>query len=114
MSRRRASAVADYYKIVKTIKTFPNAKAVLKASQPAASFTSYNVMTSTDFTVANFERIFSASEFWDVLKASFYYTIFGTAGALILGLFAAQIMQKVLSTVGLRTPILHRNVQETI
>ena len=66
----------------------------MKASQPAATFTSYNVMTSTDFTVANFDRIFSASEFWDVLKTSIYYTVFGTAGALILGLFAAQIMQK--------------------
>ena len=79
---------------VETVEAFPDAKAVLKTSQPAATFTSYNVMTSTDFTVANFDRIFSASEFWDVLKTSIYYTVFGTAGALILGLFAAQIMQK--------------------
>ena len=79
---------------VKTVTAFPDAKAIIKASQPAATFTSYNVMTSTDFTVANFEKIFSASEFWDVMKASIYYTVFGTAGALILGLFAAQIMQK--------------------
>ena len=30
----------------------------------------------------------------DRLKVSFYYTIFGTAGALLVGLFAAQILQK--------------------
>ena len=42
----------------------------------------------------NFKKVFSAAEFWDVVKTSIYYTVFGTAGALIFGLFAAQIMQK--------------------
>ena len=51
-------------------------------------------MTSFDFTLGNFQKIFSAAEFWDVLKVSVYYTVFGTAGALLFGLFAAQIMQK--------------------
>jgi len=69
-------------------------KASFKASVPTATFTAYNVMTSFDFTLANFERVFSAAEFWDVLKVSVYYTVFGTAGALLLGLFAAQILQK--------------------
>ena len=69
-------------------------KAGFKASVPTATFTAYNVMTSFDFTLANFERVFSAAEFWDVLKVSVYYTVFGTAGALLLGLFAAQILQK--------------------
>ena len=39
-------------------------------------------------------KSFSASEFFEVLKVSFYYTIFGTAGALLVGLLAAQILQK--------------------
>ena len=73
---------------------FAGDKSSFKASVPAASFTAYNVMTSLDFTVKNFERVFSAAEFWDVLKVSIYYTVFGTAGALLLGLFAAQILQK--------------------
>jgi len=73
---------------------FSGAKASFKASVPTATFTAYNVMTSFDFTLANFERVFSAAEFWDVLKVSVYYTVFGTAGALLLGLFAAQILQK--------------------
>ena len=73
---------------------FAGDKSTFKASKPVASFTAYNVMTSFDFTLANFERVFSAAEFWDVLKVSIYYTVFGTAGALLLGLFAAQILQK--------------------
>ena len=73
---------------------FTGDKSSFKASTPAAPFTAYNVMMSFDFTLANFERVFSAAEFWDVLKVSIYYTVFGTAGALLLGLFAAQILQK--------------------
>jgi len=69
-------------------------KALLRSSKPASEFTAYNVMTSTDFSLVNFKKVFSAGEFWDVLKTSVYYTVFGTGGALILGLFAAQIMQK--------------------
>jgi len=72
----------------------PPGKADFRASAPAATFSVYNVMTSFDFTLGNFQKIFSAAEFWDVLKVSVYYTVFGTAGALLFGLFAAQIMQK--------------------
>ena len=72
----------------------PPGKADFRASAPAATFSAYNVMTSFDFTLGNFQKIFSAAEFWDVLKVSVYYTVFGTAGALLFGLFAAQIMQK--------------------
>ena len=72
----------------------PPGKPDFRASAPAATFSAYNVMTSFDFTLGNFQKIFSAAEFWDVLKVSVYYTVFGTAGALLFGLFAAQIMQK--------------------
>ena len=72
----------------------PPGKTDFRASVPAATFSAYNVMTSFDFTLGNFQKIFSAAEFWDVLKVSVYYTVFGTAGALLFGLFAAQIMQK--------------------
>ena len=69
-------------------------KQEFRDSLPVTVFTAYNVMTSFDFTLGNFQKIFSADEFWDVLKVSVYYTVFGTAGALLFGLFAAQIMQK--------------------
>ncbi len=51
-----------------------------------------NVLVSFEFTLENFARVFSSDAFWDVLKVSLYYTIFGTVGALVLGLFAAQIL----------------------
>ena len=66
----------------------------LKKTKPLVSFTSKNVLTSFDFSTENFKKVFSATEFFEVLKVSFYYTIFGTAGALLVGLFAAQILQK--------------------
>ena len=63
-----------------------------RSSKPVASYETVNVLTSFSFTFANFQKIFSADEFWAVLRVSFYYTIFGTLGALVLGLFAAQIL----------------------
>ena len=63
-----------------------------RSSKPIASYETVNVLTSFSFTLANFQKIFSADEFWTVLRVSFYYTIFGTLGALVLGLFAAQIL----------------------
>ena len=63
-----------------------------RSSKPAAEYETVNVLTSLSFTLANFQKIFSADEFWSVLRVSFYYTIFGTLGALVLGLFAAQIL----------------------
>ena len=46
---------------------FAGDKSSFKDSVPVANFSAYNVMTSFDFTLANFERVFSAAEFWDVL-----------------------------------------------
>ena len=63
-----------------------------RSSKPVASYETVNILTSFSFTLANFKKIFSADEFWTVLRVSFYYTIFGTLGALVLGLFAAQIL----------------------
>lgn len=51
-----------------------------------------NILTNGEFTLDNFRKIFQSDEFWSILRVSLYYTIFGTAGALILGLFAAQIL----------------------
>ena len=79
---------------VASTDNFSGSKEMFRASEPQLEFTSYNVLTSFDFTFANFSKIFSAAEFWDVLKVSVYYTVFGTAGALVVGLFAAQIMKR--------------------
>ncbi|MCG8509805.1 MAG: sugar ABC transporter permease [Rhodospirillales bacterium] len=51
-----------------------------------------NILTNLEFTFENYRAVFDDREFWEVLKVSLYYTIFGTGGALILGLFAAQLL----------------------
>lgn len=61
-------------------------------SKPTSLGVTNNILTNFEFTLENFEKIFSSSEFWSVLRVSMYYTIFGTVGALVLGLFAAQLL----------------------
>ncbi|MEO0670984.1 MAG: sugar ABC transporter permease [Pseudomonadota bacterium] len=64
----------------------------LRASRARFTGDARNILTSFEFTLQNFTKVFSSSEFWTVLRTSLYYTIFGTLGALVLGLFAAQIL----------------------
>lgn len=61
-------------------------------SKPTSLGITDNILTNFEFTLENFQKIFSSSEFWSVLRVSMYYTIFGTVGALVLGLFAAQLL----------------------
>ena len=61
-------------------------------SDPLVTGDSQNVLTNTEFTLDNFARVFDGREFWSVFWVTIAYTIGGTAGALILGLFAAQLM----------------------
>ncbi|MCB1492683.1 MAG: sugar ABC transporter permease, partial [Rhodobiaceae bacterium] len=64
-------------------------------AEPAVFGSASNVLTNFEFSLENFSKVFSSSEFWHVLRVSFYYTIFGTAGALVTGLFAAQLLNTV-------------------
>lgn len=64
----------------------------IKDSDPVFTFVPENILTNGDFTLDNFKRVFNASDFWTVFWASMYYTIAGTVGALLMGLFAAQLM----------------------
>ncbi len=73
-------------------QAFLDANRPERASEPVISGEANNVLTNFEFTFENFSRIFSADEFWSVLRITFYYTIFGTGGALVLGLFAAQLL----------------------
>ena len=61
-------------------------------SEPAVSGSASNVLLNDAFTFDNFVRIFDSREFWTVLWTTLAYTIFGTLGAMILGLFAAQLL----------------------
>ena len=53
-----------------------------------------NILTNFEFTFENFARVFDGSEFWTVLWATIFYTLFGTIGAIILGLFSAMLLNK--------------------
>ncbi|MEP2428069.1 MAG: sugar ABC transporter permease, partial [Tateyamaria sp.] len=56
--------------------------------------TSSNVLTNGTFTLENFTRIFSGDEFVEVLLVTLFYTVFGTVGALLVGLFGALLLNK--------------------
>lgn len=64
----------------------------VRQTEPNVTGSGVNVLTSLDFTFENFQRVFDSSEFWFVLRVTIYYTVFSTAGALVVGLFAAQLM----------------------
>lgn len=63
-----------------------------RATKPTMSGDSENILTNSVLSLENYRKIFSASEFWTVLRVSLYYTLFGTLGALLFGLFAAQLL----------------------
>ncbi|GKY87325.1 carbohydrate ABC transporter permease [Sinisalibacter aestuarii] len=56
------------------------------------AFRSQSVLTSGEFTLDNFRAIFDGNEFWSVLGVTLFYTVFGTIGALVMGLFAAMLL----------------------
>ncbi|CAN5575942.1 hypothetical protein BH24DEI1_BH24DEI1_13920 [soil metagenome] len=51
-----------------------------------------NVLTNFVFTLDNFRRILSGPDFWPVMRVTLYYTLFSTVGSILLGLFAAQLV----------------------
>ncbi len=55
---------------------------------------SSNILTNSTFTLENFKRVFKGGEFFEVLWVTFFYTVFGTVGALLVGLFAALLLNK--------------------
>ena len=65
-----------------------------EASEPQVTGRSDSILTNTTFTLENFARVFDGDEFWGVLGVTLFYTIFGTFGAIIVGLFAALLLNK--------------------
>ena len=58
------------------------------------SGTSSSVLFDNTFTLENFSRLFDGREFWSVIGATLFYSVFGTLGALIVGLFAALLLNR--------------------
>ncbi|MDX8351066.1 sugar ABC transporter permease [Cognatiyoonia sp. IB215182] len=70
------------------------AEDVVEGSDPIVSGRGDNVLINTTFTLENFADVFDGGEFWSVLWVTLFYTFFGTIGAIILGLFAALLLDR--------------------
>ncbi len=70
------------------------AEEVVEGSEPSVTGSGDNILTNTTFTFENFARIFDGDEFWEVLWVTLFYTVVGTIGALVVGLFAAMLLNK--------------------
>ncbi|MEQ8964349.1 MAG: sugar ABC transporter permease [Azospirillaceae bacterium] len=64
----------------------------LDASEPTIAGSAGNPMLTAGFTLDNFAKVIGQRDFWSVLWVTIAYTFFGTLGAMILGLFAAQLL----------------------
>ena len=70
------------------------AEEAAEGSVPVVTGSGNNILTNFEFTTENFARIFDGDEFWGVLGVTIFYTVFGTVGALLFGLFAALLLNK--------------------
>ncbi len=70
------------------------AEEAVEGSKPVLTGTADNILTNSTFTFDNFRRVFDGDEFVEVLGITLFYTVFGTIGALVVGLFAALLLNK--------------------
>jgi len=70
------------------------AESVVEGSTPVVVGKGDSVLTNAEFTLDNFKRIFDSKEFGSVLWATVFYTVVGTIGALVVGLFAALLLNR--------------------
>lgn len=61
-------------------------------SKPEFTGKANNILTDFSFTLENYALFLGSDEIFTLLKTSLYYSVFGTLGAIIFGLFAAQIL----------------------
>ena len=69
-------------------------KNIIKSQKPRLSGDADNILLTTKFTFKNFKQVFNENEFLDLLLTTFYFTFFGTVGAIIFGVFAAQLVNQ--------------------
>ena len=63
-----------------------------KITQPSTSSVGDNILTNSELTFENFQKIFYSEEFTTVIFTTLFYTVFGTVGAVVVGLFAALLL----------------------
>ncbi len=71
-----------------------DAESIVEDITPMVFGSGDSVLTNSEFTLDNFKRIFDSSEFMSVLWATVFYTVVGTIGALLVGLFAAMLLNR--------------------
>ena len=69
-------------------------KNLIKSQKPKMSGKSDNILLTTKFTLNNFKKVFYENDFVDLLLTTFYFTFFGTIGAIIFGIMAAQLVNQ--------------------
>ena len=65
-------------------------KILVRPNRPLPA--SSNKLLSSNFTLENFSDVFAMREFEAILLVTFAYTVLGTLGAIVVGLFAAQLL----------------------
>ncbi|MCH2069231.1 MAG: sugar ABC transporter permease [Shimia sp.] len=69
-------------------------EAAVEDSEPDVTGGGKSVLTSGGLSLKNYAQLFDGGEFWTVLWVTLFYTVFGTIGALLMGLFAALLLNK--------------------
>ncbi|MEC8042650.1 MAG: sugar ABC transporter permease, partial [Pseudomonadota bacterium] len=70
------------------------AEEAAEGSEPQVSGDADSILTNFEFSTENFARIFDSDEFIAVMGVTLFYTVFGTIGALGVGLFVALLLNK--------------------
>ena len=69
-------------------------KKIIKSYKPKLSGKSQNILLTYEFTLNNFKKVIKDKAFIDLLSTTFYYTFFGTIGAIVFGILAAQMVNQ--------------------
>ncbi len=69
-------------------------KKEIKSYKPKLSGKSQNILLTYEFTLNNFKKVIKDKAFIDLLSTTFYYTFFGTIGAIFFGILAAQMVNQ--------------------
>ena len=69
-------------------------KKLFKLNKPNLKGKADNILLTSDFTLSNFKKVFTNYEFKDLLLTTFYYTFFGTVGAIVFGILSAQMVNQ--------------------
>lgn len=81
-------------KVLDNKQNFKTLESIVEGSKPNIRGQGEFVLSNNEFTFDNFKRIFNSDEFLQVLWATLFYTVVGTIGALLVGLFAALLLNK--------------------